>query len=84
MKTEKIGNLLRVVEIDGIDVTPCGGSHLTNTAEMQLFKIVSVIKDRGSVRLVFIAGNRVMTRLTESLASQVRPRSSQGRGAEGT
>ena len=72
IKSEKIGDRLRVVEIDGLDVTPCGGSHLTNTAEMQLVKIVSVVKDRGSVRLVFIAGNRVMARLTESLASQVR------------
>src|SRR3989344_6708248 len=51
------GKFLRIVNIPGIDVEACGGTHLKNTSETGHIKIIkaSKIKD-GIVRLVFVAG----------------------------
>jgi alanyl-tRNA synthetase len=51
------GKLLRIVNIPGIDVEACGGTHLKSTLEAGRIKIIksSKIKD-GIVRIVFAAG----------------------------
>lgn len=51
------GKLLRIVDIPGIDVEACGGTHLKNTSETGNIKILkaSKIKD-GVVRIIFVAG----------------------------
>ena len=52
------GKNLRIVEIPGIDVEACGGTHLNNTSETGKIKIIKsqTIQD-GVVRLTFTAGN---------------------------
>ena len=51
------GKLLRIVNIDGIDVEACGGTHLKNTAEAGEIKILKTTKiSDGIVRLYFTAG----------------------------
>jgi alanyl-tRNA synthetase len=51
------GKLLRIVNIPGIDVEACGGTHLKSTLEAGKIKIIksSKVKD-GIVRLTFAAG----------------------------
>lgn len=51
------GNSLRIVDIVGVDVEACGGTHLDNTEEIEKIKIIksSKIQD-GVVRLTFVAG----------------------------
>jgi len=51
------GKQLRIVEIPGIDVEACGGTHLKNTLEAGRIKLLkaSKVKD-GIVRIVFAAG----------------------------
>ncbi len=51
------GKNLRIVNIPGVDVEACGGTHLNNTNEAGKIKILkaSKIKD-GIVRVVFAAG----------------------------
>ncbi|MDP3765654.1 MAG: alanine--tRNA ligase [Nanoarchaeota archaeon] len=51
------GKLLRIVNIDGVDVEACGGTHLRNTAEAGEIKILKSAKiSDGIVRLYFTAG----------------------------
>ncbi len=51
------GKLLRIINIEGVDVEACGGTHLHNTKEAGEIKILksSKISD-GIVRLYFTAG----------------------------
>jgi alanyl-tRNA synthetase len=51
------GRMLRIVNIVGVDVEACGGTHLDNTAEAQGIKILksSKIQD-GIIRITFTAG----------------------------
>ena len=51
------GKLLRIINIDGVDVEACGGTHLRNTAEAGEIKILKTAKiSDGIVRLYFTAG----------------------------
>jgi len=51
------GKRLRIVDIDGLDVEACGGTHLNNTGEAEELHIIrsSKIQD-GIVRIEFAAG----------------------------
>jgi len=51
------GKYLRIVEIPGLDVEACGGTHLNNTSEAGTIKIIKSQKiSDGVVRLTFTAG----------------------------
>ena len=51
------GKKLRIVEIPGIDVEACGGTHLNNTSETGYIHITKSQKIQdGTVRLTFTAG----------------------------
>ncbi len=54
------GNTLRVVNIDGIDVEACCGTHCDQTSEVGWIKFLHTkrIAD-GVVRITFVAGERV-------------------------
>jgi len=51
------GKNIRIVEVPGVDVEACGGTHLNNTAETGKIKIIKSQKIQdGVVRLKFTAG----------------------------
>ncbi|MFX1572133.1 MAG: alanine--tRNA ligase [Promethearchaeota archaeon] len=51
------GKYLRIVEIPGVDVEACGGTHLNNTSEAGSIHITKSQKIQdGIVRLTFVAG----------------------------
>jgi len=51
------GKDIRIVEIPGIDVEACGGTHLNNTSETGKIKIIKSRKVQdGIIRLTFTAG----------------------------
>lgn len=54
---------LRLVEIEGIDLATCGGTHLASTAEIESLKLLGTEPMRGGTRLFWIAGGRVRARL---------------------
>ena len=47
---------IRVVEIEGFDKTPCGGTHTRATGEVGLIKILRREKVRETTRVEFICG----------------------------
>lgn len=59
---------VRLVEIDGIDVCACGGTHLSSTGEIEAVKLLGVEAMRGGCRLHWVAGARLRTRLGEHQA----------------
>ncbi len=51
------GKKIRIVEIDGIDVEACAGTHLHRTSEIGKIKVLKSTKIQdGVVRIVFVAG----------------------------
>lgn len=56
---------VRLVEIAGIDLNTCGGTHVRSTAEIETLKLVSTESLRGGTRLFFVAGGRARRRLGE-------------------
>lgn len=54
---------VRLVEIEGVDVATCGGTHLANTAEIEALALVATEPMRGGTRVYFVAGNRLRRRL---------------------
>ncbi len=56
---------VRLVEIEGVDTTTCGGTHLRSTAEIESIHLGPVERMRGGTRLHWIAGGRVRRRLAE-------------------
>lgn len=64
-------DLLRLIEIEGVDINPCGGTHLSCTSELQVLKIVGLEKSRGQARLRFMVGGRVLAALGSALKREV-------------
>ncbi len=54
---------VRLVEIEGVDLNTCGGTHLSNTAEIEAVALLSAEPLRGGTRLFFVAGRRARRRL---------------------
>ncbi len=54
---------VRLVEIAGIDLNTCGGTHLSNTAEIEVVALLSTESLRGGTRVFFAAGGRARRRL---------------------
>ena len=55
----------RLVEIEGIDLAACGGTHLASTAEIESLALLGTEPMRGGTRLFWVAGGRVRRRLAE-------------------
>lgn len=45
---------IRVLEIDGVDLQPCGGTHVGNTAEIGLVRVVKIEKKSAMSRRVVL------------------------------
>lgn len=56
---------IRLVEIEGLDVNTCGGTHLRSTAELEVVKLIGTEPIRGGTRLFFVAGGRARHRMGE-------------------
>ncbi|HEX9009775.1 MAG TPA: alanyl-tRNA editing protein, partial [Holophagaceae bacterium] len=54
---------IRLVEIAGVDLNTCGGTHLRHTGEIEALKLLSTEPIRGGTRLFYLAGGRVRSRL---------------------
>lgn len=57
-RAPKVTQNIRVIEVPGFDVSPCGGTHVARTAEIGWLRVTGVEKDKGRVRVNFDAGRR--------------------------
>lgn len=51
---------LRLIEIDGFDLTPCGGTHAYRTGEVGMIAVRSWERAKGLARIEFVAGTRTL------------------------
>ena len=54
---------IRLVQIAGVDLNTCGGTHLRHTGEIEALKLLGTESIRGGTRLFYVAGGRVRHRL---------------------
>jgi len=66
---------VRLVEIAGLDLNTCGGTHVLSTAEIEAVKLLGTEPMRGGTRLFYIAGGRVRHRLASHEVRSARLRS---------
>jgi Ser-tRNA(Ala) deacylase AlaX len=66
---------LRLIEIEGVDLNTCGGTHVRSTAEIGAVALIGVEPMRGGTRVFFVAGDRVCRRLVEHELRNARLRS---------
>ena len=58
--SERTGTL-RIVSIEGLDRSACGGTHLRSTAEIGALQIRKLEKIRGTTRVEFVCGGRALS-----------------------
>src|SRR5258706_5000260 len=51
---------LRLIEIEGFDLTPCGGTHAYHTGEVGIIAVRSWERAKGLTRIEFVAGRRAL------------------------
>ena len=59
----------RVVVVDGVDASPCGGTHPRSTGEVGAIAVLKAVKwGSGKARVEFVCGGRVVRSLAEANA----------------
>lgn len=51
---------IRIVEIDELDVCPCGGTHTDWTGSVGIIKVIGTERKNKAIRVYFLCGNRAL------------------------
>ena len=62
-RAPKVTGPVRVVAIGSYDLTPCGGTHCTRSAQIGLLRLTGVERYKGKARVTFSAGRRARSEL---------------------
>ncbi|MFC0297190.1 alanyl-tRNA editing protein [Geobacillus jurassicus] len=65
-KRPDVSGNVRVVEIKGIDLSACCGTHVKRTGEIGLIKLLKAERHRGMTRLSFLCGQRALADYQQS------------------
>lgn len=59
-KQPSVKDNIRIVQIGDLDYSPCGGTHVMNTGEVGIIKILKWEKLKSSYRFQFLCGKRAL------------------------
>jgi alanyl-tRNA synthetase len=59
-RAPKVDADVRVIEVDGFDLSPCGGTHCLRTGQVGPVRVVGTERYKGGVRVTFLAGKRAL------------------------
>jgi alanyl-tRNA synthetase len=59
-RAPKVDRDVRVIEIEGFDLSPCGGTHCTRSGQIGAVRVVGLEKYKGGWRVTFHAGRRAL------------------------
>jgi alanyl-tRNA synthetase len=81
-KPPKVDSNIRIVEVEGFDWSPCGGTHVARTGQIGLIKIVKLDRQSDGMRVEFRCGWRALAdyRRKHQVISQVASALSVGYG----
>ncbi|HZJ45258.1 MAG TPA: DHHA1 domain-containing protein [Pyrinomonadaceae bacterium] len=60
---------LRLIEIEGFDLSPCGGTHAVRTGEVGMIAVRTWERAKGLTRIEFVAGTRALADYRRANAS---------------
>jgi alanyl-tRNA synthetase len=72
----KVTDNVRIVQVEGFDWSACGGTHVSNTAQIGLIKITGTERRGAELRVTFLCGGRAradyarLQLLAEALAAR--------------
>src|SRR5262249_6287760 len=61
-KEPKRSGTLRLIDVDGFDLSACGGTHVSRTGAIGAIAVASWERFKGGHRLEFVCGGRVLAR----------------------
>ncbi|RJS18001.1 alanyl-tRNA editing protein [Corallococcus sp. H22C18031201] len=64
-RAPKVSASIRIIQIGDFDVSPCGGTHCTGSAQVGLVRVLGVERYKGKGRVLFSAGPRARRELWE-------------------
>ena len=59
-KKAVVDEKIRIVEIDGVDIIPCGGTHLKKTGQIGILSVIDKEKYKDGTRIIFLCGKRAL------------------------
>jgi alanyl-tRNA synthetase len=59
-KPPKVDHDIRIVQVEGFDWSPCGGTHVASAGQIGLIKIIKAERRGAETRLEFICGGRAV------------------------
>jgi alanyl-tRNA synthetase len=74
-KDSKREGTLRLIDVEGFDLSACGGTHVTRTGAIGLIAISSTERFKGGSRVTFLCGGRALNgfrSLRDAVAASVR------------
>ena len=67
-KPPALAGTIRVITIEGLDRSACGGTHVTSTARLGSLLCTGVERIRGRTRVAYLAGDRVLVEVRRQAA----------------
>lgn len=62
-KESQRGGTLRLIDVEGFDVSACGGTHVARTGAIGIIAVLSTERFRGGSRIEFVCGGRALASL---------------------